>query len=102
MTQLAINFPDAPAPLARRDDPSTSHAAAAAARELQRHHHEVILAALRKYGPMGKDGIAARTRLDGVQVCRRLPELAGLGHVVETGKKVMSTSGREEREWSVA
>jgi hypothetical protein len=37
-----------------------------------------------------------------VQVCRRLPELAGLGHVIETGKKVMSTSGREEREWSVA
>lgn len=96
--QLDIPFPDAP-PMARRKDPATSHAAAAAAKQLQADHQEVILAALKKYGPMGKDAIAARTRLDGVQVCRRLVELERKGLIELTGREVLSTSGRNEREW---
>jgi predicted transcriptional regulator len=88
-------------PMARSSDPLTSHAAAASAKQLQVDHHMLILACLRRHGPLGKDGIASRTRLDGVQVCRRLTELGRLGLIAETGEKVMSTSGRLEREWAV-
>lgn len=94
--QYAMNFD---APLARNSDPTTSHAAADQARELQARHHRIILACLREHGPLGKDGIAARTLLTGVQVCRRLAELDGLGIAKPTGKTVKSTAGRLEREW---
>lgn len=89
------------APAARRRDPATSHAAANAARQLQVEHQQVILDCLRKHGPLGKDGIAARTRLDGVQVCRRLVELERAKLIEQTGKTVASTSGRAEREWQL-
>lgn len=48
--------------------------------------------------------IAARTNLTGVQVCRRLAELGpdGANMIKPTGKTVVSTSGRGEREWQVA
>ncbi len=95
---LQFNMFDAP-PLARRTDPATSHQAAAAARELQSLHRDVIVACLRRHGPMGKDGIAARTRLDGVAVARRLTEMQRLGLVRLTGGTVQSTAGRAEREW---
>lgn len=95
--QLAIDFPDAPR--ARRRDPETSHQAARQAKELAAHHHRLILNVLRDHGSLGKDGIGARTALTGVQVCRRLGELEKLGLIVATGKHVMSTAGRSEREW---
>ena len=98
--QLAIDFPDAPR--ARRRDPSTSHQAAASAKELRQRHHGLILAALREHGALGKDGIGARTSLTGVQVCRRLDELHAMGLILLTGKTVLSTAGRNEREWVVA
>lgn len=102
--QLAIDFPDAPyTPAARRSDPVTSHLAAAAAREMAQAHHALILSVLRKYGPLGKDGIASRLRsLDGVAVCRRLTELQRLGDIVPTGQHVKSSAGRAEREWRAA
>jgi len=53
-------------------------------------------------GPMGKDGIAARTSLTGVAVCRRLAELQRMGKIAPTGKTVLSTAGRHEREWARA
>jgi hypothetical protein len=90
---------DLPPPAARRRDPDTSHIAAAAARDLQVRHQQMILDCLRKHGPLGKDGIAARTRLDGVQVCRRLSELDRARIIEPTGATVPSTSGRMEREW---
>jgi predicted ArsR family transcriptional regulator len=100
--QLGLDF-EAPTvvapPLARSTDPGTSHAAAASAKELQGQHHRLIVACLEQHGPLGKDGIAARTRLDGVQTCRRLTELARLGLIEWTGKTVSSTAGRAEREW---
>ena len=91
------------APKARRADPSTSHAAADQARDLTKRHHSIILACLRAHGPMGKDAIAARANLTGVQVCRRLAELGpdGSNMIKPTGKTVVSTSGRGEREWQV-
>ena len=97
--ELPIMAP--PPPAARRTDPATSHQAAAKARELRDVHQGVILACLKAHGPLGKDGLAARTRLDGVQVCRRLPELHRAGLIEPTGATVPSTAGREEREWRV-
>ena len=88
-----------PAPQARGKDPETSKAAARAAVELAAQHNESILECLRHWGKLGKDGIASRTRLTGVQVARRLPELQSLGLVRLTGKRVASTAGRSEREW---
>lgn len=86
-------------PAARQGDPETSQQAAATAKELQAAHIELIRAALAKYGPLGKDAIAARTRLDGVQICRRLSEMNRIGIAVPTGRTVQSTAGRAEREW---
>lgn len=94
--QMAFDLEE---PRARSTDPHTSHAAASSAKELQARHHVLILECLRRYGPLGKDGIAARTRLDGVQTCRRLTELARTGQIRETGRTVLSTAGRQEREW---
>lgn len=99
--QLAFDMPSVPA--ARRTDPITSHLAAQRAREMAMQHHTLILDVLRKYGPMGKDGIASRLRtLDGVAVCRRLTELQRMGDIALTGKHVTSSAGRAEREWMVA
>jgi predicted ArsR family transcriptional regulator len=89
-------------PLARRTDPETSHQAAASAKELAVRHHGLILDCLKRHGAHGKDGIAARTRLDGVAVCRRLTELERMGLIVWTGRTVKSTAGRNEREWRAA
>jgi hypothetical protein len=50
---------------------------------------------------MGKDGIAARTGLTGVAVCRRLTELQRMGRAVPTGRVVASAAGRSEREWGI-
>lgn len=93
--QLSIDFE----PQARRTDPATSHAAAAQARDLQARHHRIILACLAEHGPLGKDGIASRTSLTGVAVCRRLDELRRAGKIEPTGRTVQSTAGRAEREW---
>jgi predicted ArsR family transcriptional regulator len=89
-------------PLARATDPATSRQAAAQARELAQQHHRTILAALEQHGPLGKDGIAARTNLTGVAVCRRLTELQRMGRIAPTGRTVLSAAGRSEREWEVA
>jgi predicted transcriptional regulator len=89
-------------PRARTSDPETSHEAAASARELAVKHQALILECLKKHGPLGKDGIAARTRLDGVQTCRRLTELERAGLIQWTGECVLSTAGRKEREWRAA
>ena len=89
-------------PLARRTDPATSHQAAASAKELQAQHHRVIVACLKRHGPLGKDGVASRTGLTGVAVARRTAELQRAGLIQPTGKTVLSTAGRPEREWEVA
>jgi hypothetical protein len=98
--QLSIELFESPR--ARRNDPTTSHEAAAAARELAAGHYRLISNILKTAGPLGKDGIGARTSLTGVQVCRRLTEMKRLGLIVPTGKTVKSTAGRNEREWRAA
>jgi hypothetical protein len=88
-------------PLARRIDPPTSHAAAATVRTFSGEHHAAILAAL-ALGPAGASGIAARCGLLAHQVNKRINELARSGQIVTTGRTVVSSSGRGEREWRVA
>lgn len=88
-------------PLARVTDPTTSHAAAEAAVDLAAAHRGLIALAL-QLGPAGKDEIAERTGLTGVQVARRLPEMLKTGTVALTGRKVPSNTGRDEREWGLA
>ena len=86
-------------PRARNSDPLTSFQAADLAKELAKKHGLLIVDCLVKHGPMGKDGIATHTGLDGNQVARRLKELETLGLIELTGKTVASKSGRAEREW---
>lgn len=103
MSQLDLfTAPEVEPVRARATDPGTSHAAAESARELAARHVRIILAALEQHGPLGKDGIACRTRLDGVAVCRRLTEMQRDGLIALTGQTVLSVSGRREREWGVA
>ncbi len=89
---------------ARNADPMTSHMAAASIKEAAQAHYELIINCLKRFGPLGKDGIALHTNIngshDGNAVARRLPELEKLGLVEQTGKLVLSKSGRKEREWA--
>ena len=87
---------------ARRTDPLTSHAAATASEDFSAAHADRIVACLDVHGPLGKDGIARLTGLDGVAIARRLPELERQGLVELTGRKVCSMTGRLEREWASA
>ena len=83
----------------RANDAITSFKAAASAGDLAIQHQEVIVACLKRFGPLGKDGIARHTGLQGNQVARRLKELQTLGFIDLTGKEVLSDSKRKEREW---
>lgn len=88
-------------PLARASDPWTSKEAAIGAVSMIAEHQRSIIAAL-EIGPASKDGIAARSGLDGVQVCRRLPEMQARGLIELTGRAIASESGRHAREWRLA
>jgi len=90
-----------PFPAARRADPQTSHDAAEQAKELMARHHRVILATLQEHGPLGKDGIAARSGLTAYQVSKRLTELERQARIEPTGRIVKSIAGRGEREWRI-
>jgi hypothetical protein len=88
-------------PRVRKDDPITSFEAADSIVEAASRHHKIILECLQNNGPLGKDGIARLTGLDGNQVARRMNEMKVMGMVFLTGKTVKSNSGRNEREWTV-
>lgn len=89
-------------PRVRANDPVTSFEAAESIKESVSEHHQIILDCLIKHGALGKDGIAARTNLDGNQVARRMNEMRVLGLVMLTGNTVKSNTGRNEREWQAA
>lgn len=84
----------------RSTDPITSFKAADQAKDLSKHHSTLIVQCLQIHGPLGKDGIAKKTGLEGNQVARRLNELLKEGLICLTGKEVKSNSGRAEREWA--
>jgi len=89
---------------ARKNDPITSHMAAESIEDVAKVHHDLIINCLKKYGPLGKDGIALHTNINGnadsSAVARRLSELEKLGYVEQTGNLVLSKRGRKEREWA--
>ncbi len=88
--------PEAVLPLfaqARRTDPATSHAAAK--RAPVRGHGRLVLEALRA-GPAGQTEIGRRCGLLPHQVNKRLADLAKVGLVQLTGRKVEANT---EREW---
>lgn len=87
---------------ARSSDPITSFMAADVAPKFANKHVNTIMECLAKHGPLGKDGIAKHTGLDGVQISRRLPELQKDGLILLTGKTVKSNTGNQEREWRLA
>ena len=86
---------------ARIVDPLTSHMAAESVTNVAPVHMDVIYACLKRFGPLGKDGIAKQTGLTNSQIARRLPEMKKLGMIALTGKTVASNSGRQEREWII-
>jgi hypothetical protein len=86
---------------ARIVDPLTSHMAAESVTNVAPVHMDVIYACLKRFGPLGKDGIAKQTGLTNSQIARRLPEMQKLGMIALTGKTVASNSGRQEREWII-
>lgn len=89
-------------PRVRANDPVTSFEAAESIKDAVLEHHQIILNCLIKHGALGKDGIAARTKLDSNQVARRMNEMRVLGLVMLTGNTVKSNTGRNEREWQAA
>lgn len=87
-----------PKAMCRSSDPPTSHEAAKTAPVAE--HQRLIIDALSQ-GPAGASGIAARCGLLPHQVNRRIHELAKAGRITETGRTVLSNSGRSEREWQI-
>lgn len=83
----------------RNTDPLTSFKAADSIKDSAKRHAEQILACLEEHGALGKDGIAAITKLESNQVARRLNELEREGFIELTGREVKSRANRSEREW---
>ena len=88
-----------PAVNARASDPVTSFAAARQAREFAGTQCDTIHAALVEHGPMSKDQLASRLRLDGVAIARRLADLQRTGRAEPTTETRTSMAGRQERVW---
>jgi len=87
-------------PRFRNTDPITS-VEAADKTDFVPDHIDIIIDCLRTHGPLGKDGIASKTNLDGNQVARRLNEMMNLNIIETTGQTVKSNAGRSEREWRI-
>jgi transcription initiation factor IIE alpha subunit len=85
---------------ARNSDPITSVEASDKV-DFAGDHIQTILECLAQHGPLGKDGIATRTKLDGNQVARRLSEMSKLNFIELTGETVKSNSNRNERQWRI-
>ena len=88
-------------PRVRTTDPLTSFEAAESIKPVVNKHYDIILECLQTYGALGKDGISSLTKLNNMQVARRLHEMERINLIHLTGKTVKSNSGRNEREWSV-
>lgn len=58
-------------PLARRNDPDTSHEAATRAREFQARHEALIWQALKDYGPSIPPELEVYTGLESIAISRR-------------------------------
>lgn len=85
-------------PLFRTTGPVTSRLAARQAVGVQADHFRRILAAL-GVGPAGQTLLAARCGLDAHRVCKRLGEMGRRGLIETTGRLILNSAGRKEREW---
>ena len=83
----------------RAADPTTSFVAARMARAFAGTHCDLIHRSLVLAGPASKDQLAARLRLDGVAIARRLADLQKAGRAEPTDEKRTSAAGRPERVW---
>jgi predicted transcriptional regulator len=88
-------------PRVRKDDPVTSYEAADKIKNTVPEHYNKIIECLNRHGALGKDGISNNSYLDPNQVARRLSEMERLGYIRQTGNKVKSNTGRNEREWQI-
>ena len=77
-----------PLPLARRDNPQTSHRAAERAAKVAPSHRNIIAASLRDNGPQTVKGIADSTGLSQYAVSKRLSEMGQLGTAELTGEVI--------------
>lgn len=86
-------------PLARRNDPATSHDAAQAAASFAGTHCERIHTALIQCGPMDLEQIGIMVGMDGYQCRKRLSDLQKIGKAEPTGELARTKSGRSQRIW---
>lgn len=98
--QLAIEF-DAP-PRARRKDPPQSHEAARRAELFATSHAERIVCALRARGPSTAHELEPHTRLNYVQIDRRMHELVKAGAVKRTPLTRPTPTGGKAQVWELA
>jgi predicted ArsR family transcriptional regulator len=73
--------------------------AADATLTFKRSQERLIVSALREYGSMGVDAIAAHCGLLPHAVGKRMMALEANAYIRLTGKLVKSDSGRMQREW---
>jgi hypothetical protein len=98
--QLAIEF-DAP-PRARKTDPATSHEAARRAELFATSHAERIVCALRMRGPSTAHELEPHTRLNYVQIDRRMHELVKAGRIKRTPLTRPTPTGGRALVWELA
>ena len=98
--QLAIEF-DAP-PRARRKDPPQCHEAARRAELFATSHAERIVCALRARGPSTAHELELHTRLNYVQIARRMHELVKAGAVKRTPLTRPTPTGGKAQVWELA
>lgn len=92
MNQLSFNLQPA---RARSNDPLTSFEAADKVNRFAHRHYQIILNYLLEHGASTPKEIAANTRLDSVQVTRRLSGLGkkGLARVVYSNGELVKRDG---------
>ncbi len=83
---------------AHAHDPDTSHDAARQAKGLAERHKAIILRGL-GWGQGTSAEIAARCKLDYLQVARRISELKRDGKVTDSGQHRASPGGRRASVW---
>jgi hypothetical protein len=100
VSQLSIEF-DAP-PRARKTDPATSHEAARRAELFATSHAERIVCALRMRGPSTAHELEPHTRLNYVQIDRRMHELVKAGRIKKTLLTRPTPTGGRAQVWELA
>ena len=94
-------FEKIPPPLAKNEDPDTSHQAAASMKDEAKAQRRLILRELELTGPMTADALDDALDLRPTSAGRRMGELKRAGLVVMLEKKGLTRSGRKARLWAL-